>query len=141
VFLYALHERHGWTVAAISAAITTHFLFSAALVIFLADAHRRFGVAAVTRAAAVFSGLGVLYNYLSGSEFKQRVEAIVESFVEMQEDLQEERRVAERRWSKREKQIQRVITNTSGMYGDLQGLIGSSLRAIPALEHVQNDDG
>jgi hypothetical protein len=60
VFLYALHERHGWTVAAISAAITTHFLFSAALVVFLADAHRRFGVAAVTRAATVFSGLGVL---------------------------------------------------------------------------------
>ncbi|MBV8753578.1 MAG: DUF2130 domain-containing protein [Pseudonocardiales bacterium] len=75
----------------------------------------------------------ILYNYLSGSEFKQRVEAIVESFVEMQQDLQEERRVAERRWSKREKQIQRVITNTSSMYGDLQGLIGSSLRTIAAL--------
>jgi hypothetical protein len=75
----------------------------------------------------------ILYKYLSGSEFKQRVEAIVESFVEMQEDLQEERRVAERRWSKREKQIQRVITNTSGMYGDLQGLIGSSLHSFPAL--------
>jgi len=77
--------------------------------------------------------LEILYNYLSGSEFKQRVEAIVEAFIEMQGDLQEERRVAERRWSKREKQIQRVISNTSGMYGDLQGLIGSSLSSIPAL--------
>jgi hypothetical protein len=97
----------------------------------------------MTRAAAICKNekMEVLYNYLSGSEFKQRVEAIVESFVEMQEDLQEERRVAERRWSKREKQIQRVITNTSGMYGDLQGLIGSSLHSIPALEHVQNGDG
>jgi len=96
-----------------------------------------------TRAAATCKNekMEVLYNYLSGSEFKQRVEAIVESFIEMQRDLEEERRVAERRWSKREKQIQRVITNTSGMYGDLQGLIGSSLHAIPALEHVQNDDG
>jgi hypothetical protein len=75
----------------------------------------------------------VLYRYLSGAEFKQRVEAIVEAFIEMQEDLQEERRIAERRWSKREKQIQRVISNTSGMYGDLQGLIGSSLQSIPAL--------
>jgi hypothetical protein len=79
--------------------------------------------------------LEVLYNYLSGSEFKQRVEAIVEAFMEMQEDLQEERRVAERRWAKREKQIQRVISNTSGMYGDLQGLIGSSLGSIPALSN------
>jgi hypothetical protein len=39
----------------------------------------------------------------------------------MQEDLQEERRSTERRWAKREKTIQRVISNTSGMYGDLQG--------------------
>jgi len=91
-----------------------------------------------TRAAAICKNekMEVLYGYLSGSEFKQRVEAIVESFIEMQDDLQEERRVAERRWSKREKQIQRVITNTSGMYGDLQGLIGSSLHSIPALEHT-----
>jgi hypothetical protein len=96
-----------------------------------------------TRAAAMCKNekMEILYRYLSGSEFKQRVEAIVESFIEMQQDLQEERRVAERRWSKREKQIQRVITNTSGMYGDLQGLIGSSLHTIPALEHVQNGDG
>jgi Uncharacterized protein conserved in bacteria (DUF2130) len=75
----------------------------------------------------------VLYHYLSGAEFRQRIEAIVESFVDMQKDLQEERRAAERRWAKREKQIQRVISNTSGMYGDLQGLIGSSLHNIPAL--------
>jgi hypothetical protein len=60
----------------------------------------------------------ILYKYLSGPEFKQRVETIVESFVEMQEDLQEERRVVERRWS-----------------------IGSSLHSIPALEHVQNGEG
>src|ERR1700733_9539395 len=75
----------------------------------------------------------ILYAYLSGNEFRQRVDAIVEAFVTMQEDLQEERRSTERRWAKREKTIQRVITNTSGMYGDLQGLVGSSLATIPAL--------
>ena len=87
------------------------------------------------KAAAVGKNekMEILYKYLSGPEFRQRVEAIVEAFIDMQEDLQEERRAAERRWSKREKQIQRVITNTSGMYGDLQGLIGSSLHSIPAL--------
>jgi hypothetical protein len=76
---------------------------------------------------------------LSGSEFKQRIEAIVEAFIGMQEDPNEERRRAERRWSKREKQIQRVITNTSGMYGDLQGLMGSSLHNIPALAHRDHE--
>jgi hypothetical protein len=77
----------------------------------------------------------LLFRYLSGPEFKQRVEAIVEAFIEMDADLQEERRVAERRWAKREKQIRKVISTTSGMYGDFQGLVGSSLQAIPALSH------
>jgi hypothetical protein len=88
-----------------------------------------------TKLAAVGKNekMEVLYRYLSGSEFKQRVEAVVEAFIEMQEDLQEERRIFERRWSKREKQIQRMISNTSGMYGDFQGLIGASLQSIPAL--------
>ena len=63
----------------------------------------------------------------------------MEAFIGMQEDLNEERRTAERRWSKREKPIQRVICNTSGMYGDLQGLIGSSLHNIPALTHQAHD--
>ena len=85
-----------------------------------------------------------LYSYLSGPEFRQRVEAIVEAFVDMQKDLEEERRAATRRWTKREKLLQRVIGSTSGMYGDLQGLIGSSLQSIPALsegaEEVEEAD-
>jgi hypothetical protein len=95
------------------------------------------------KAAAVGKNekMEILYRYLSGPEFKQRIEAIVEAFIGMQEDLSEERRTAERRWSKREKQIQRVICNTSGMYGDLQGLIGSSLHNIPALTHQYHDLG
>jgi hypothetical protein len=83
----------------------------------------------------------VLYHYLSGSEFRQKIEAIVEAFVQMQEDLNEEKRAAERRWAKREKQIQRVVTNTSGMYGDLQGLIGASLHDIPLLTDGRDEMG
>lgn len=37
-------------------------------------------------------------------------------------------------WSKREKQIERVINNTVGMYGDMQGIIGASLPQIKNLE-------
>jgi hypothetical protein len=85
----------------------------------------------------------VLYHYLSGKEFRQRIDVIVEAFIDMEKDLNEEKRTAQRRWAKREKQIQRVISNTSGMYGDLQGLIGSSLHNIPALtfdESAESDD-
>jgi hypothetical protein len=53
--------------------------------------------------------------------------------------LDEEKRVTTRRWAKREKQLDLVIMNTSGMYGDLQGLIGTSLKPIPALDAGEPD--
>ena len=77
--------------------------------------------------------LELLYRYLSGIEFRQRVEAIVESFERMREDLEQERRAGERQWAKRAKQIEAVTFNISGMYGDLQGLV-PSLPAMASLE-------
>jgi hypothetical protein len=56
--------------------------------------------------------MDVLYQYLSRAQFRQKIEAIGEAFVQLQEDLNEEKRASERRWAKREKQIQRVISNT-----------------------------
>ena len=56
-------------------------------------------------------------------EFRQRAEAIVEAFEKMREDLDQERRAAERQWAKRAKQIESVTFNIAGMYGDLQGLL------------------
>lgn len=76
----------------------------------------------------------VLYNYLSGPEFRQKVEAIVEAFIFMKKDLDKEKRAMMRIWSKREKQIESVIRNTAGMYGDMQGIIGASLPQIKSLE-------
>jgi hypothetical protein len=78
--------------------------------------------------------MDVMFNYLSGDEFRQRVEAIVDTFINMQEQLNKEKRAMERIWKEREKQIQRITTNTIGMYGDVRGIIGSSVQAIPALE-------
>lgn len=76
----------------------------------------------------------VLFVYLTGPEFRHRAEAIVRTFSEMEADLCEERRVAARRWAKREKQIARAAGSMSGMYGDLQGLLGQSMGSIPGLE-------
>jgi len=98
----------------------------------------RSGILQLAHAQNALSGKGekmeLIYKYLSGPEFRNRVEAIVEAFVAMKGDLDSEKRAMERAWSKREKQIERVIHNTSGMYGDLQGLIGVSLPPIPLLE-------
>lgn len=77
--------------------------------------------------------LDYLYDYLSGAEFRGRIEAVVEAFTQMSEDLESERRAFEKIWAKREKSLTRAKVNTAGIYGDLQGLIGSSLQEIPAL--------
>lgn len=78
--------------------------------------------------------MDAIYNYLSGSEFRQRVEAIVESFSGMQSDLEKEKRMYTQIWAKREKQIQKVLDSTIGMHGDLQGLMGASLPQLPSLD-------
>lgn len=83
--------------------------------------------------------LELLFRYLSGVEFRQRVEAIVEAFERMREDLEAERRAAERQWAKRAKQIEAVTFNIAGMYGDLQGLV-PALPPIARLELPCGDE-
>lgn len=75
----------------------------------------------------------MVYQYLTGPRFRQRVEAIVEAFSTMQEDLDKERKAIMKQWSKREAQIERVMNATVGMYGDLQGIAGKSLQEIEGL--------
>ena len=75
-----------------------------------------------------------IYRYLSGDTFRQKVEAIVEAFAAMREQIDRERRAMTRHWAEREKQLERVIANTAGMYGDLRGTIGQVMQPIAALE-------
>lgn len=103
----------------------------------------RSGILQVARAKSALEGRGekmeLIYRYLSGPEFRHRLEAIVESFQTLKGDLDAERRAMERIWAKREKQIERVSLSTAGLYGDLQGLIGSSLSSIGRLELASDE--
>lgn len=81
----------------------------------------------------------VLFNYLTGTGFNQRVEAIVESFRNMRDDLRKEKDAYTKIWAKRESQINRVIENTIGMYGDLEDLTGQALPKIDSLELPSGD--
>ncbi len=81
----------------------------------------------------------MVYQYLTGPRFRQRVEAIVEAFSTMQEDLDKERKAIMKQWAKREEQIERVMTATVGMYGDLQGIAGKSLQEIKGLELMASE--
>ena len=75
----------------------------------------------------------MVYQYLTGPRFRHRVEAIVEAFSSMKDDLDKERKAITKQWAKRDQQIDRVMESTVGMYGDLQGIAGKSLQEIDGL--------
>ena len=87
--------------------------------------------------------MGMLYSYLTSNEFKMQIEAIVEGFTQMQADLDAEKRAMARIWKQREKQITKVLENTTGMYGSIRGIAGNAIGNISALElpyHEEDDD-
>ncbi len=94
----------------------------------------------IQTAAARNAGIGQeskraqVYDYLCSQEFKGRVTAIVEAFMTMRQELEKEKKAYARIWAAREKQLERVLHNTVGLYGTLQGIIGHSLPAIDGLE-------
>jgi hypothetical protein len=73
-----------------------------------------------------------LYSYLCGVEFRQHVEAVVESFVAMQQDVQKERRAMEKAWAAREKQLGCALRHTAQLYGSIQGIAGQM--ALPEIK-------
>ena len=75
-----------------------------------------------------------VYQHLTGPRFRHRVEAIVEKFADMKDDLDKERKFMSKLWAKREAQILGVIVSTAGMYGDLQGIAGKALPEIQSLD-------
>lgn len=75
-----------------------------------------------------------LHRYLAGDAFRHRVEAIVEAFTALQAQLARERRAMEKLWKERERQLDRIVGSTAGMYGELRGTVGGAMAAIAALE-------
>lgn len=75
-----------------------------------------------------------LYSYLTSHEFAHRIRAIIEAFEAMKSQIGAEKKAFEKQWASREKMLEQVIKNTSGLHGDLQGIIGAALPTIEALE-------
>lgn len=76
----------------------------------------------------------MLYDFLTSNTFKMQIEAIVEGFSQMKEDLESEKRSMQRIWKQREKQIDKVVTNTVDMYGSIKGIAGKAIQSVKALE-------
>ena len=75
----------------------------------------------------------MVYQYLTGSQFRRRIDVIVEAFTVMQSDLDRERKAMVRAWAKREEQLKIVLDSSAGLYGDLQGIAG---RVLPEIESL-----
>ena len=84
--------------------------------------------------------MGMLYDFLTSNEFKLQIGAIVEGFTQMKTDLESEQRSMRGIWRKREKQIDKVLLNTTGMYGSIKGIAGNALQSVPLLELPEAED-
>jgi hypothetical protein len=95
-----------------------------------------------SRAMGQETKMELVYEYLTGTQFKQRVDAIVERFGDMQDNLRKEQVFMEKQWALRSKQIELVISSTVGMHGDLQGIAGRSMPEIESVEGlmIEKDD-
>jgi hypothetical protein len=82
----------------------------------------------------------LLYDYLTGNEFRQQMETIVEGFLSMKMSIEKERLQMEKLWKEREKQLQKVLLSTSGMYGSIKGIAGTSVGSIALLENGADPD-
>ncbi len=84
--------------------------------------------------------MGLLYNFLTSSQFKQQMEAIVEGFSNLKSELDREKRSMQRIWKEREVQIEKVIGNTIDMYGSIKGIAGNAISPIQSLELPEGED-
>ena len=84
--------------------------------------------------------MSMLYDFLTSNEFRMQIEAIVEGFSAMKTALESEKRSMQRIWKEREKQIDKVVTNTIDMYGSIKGIAGNAIQSVKALELPGDDE-
>ncbi len=93
-----------------------------------------------TAAEGMSYKMELIYKYLAGPEFKQRVEAIVEKLSEMQKDLNDEMRRISKLWEKRQAQIYVMQQSTIAIHGKLHAIIGNALSDIPLLSAATEEN-
>lgn len=82
----------------------------------------------------------LINNYLSGEEFRERIQVIVDSFAAMKKDLDAERQAMENIWAEGNKQIQKIVHNIAGMYNDIQGVTGATPLPIKIIDSPSGDE-
>jgi len=111
------------------------------------------GIAHVMRAGIIEAGrarkalegqqgkMEQVYRYLASQQFYNRVNGIVEAFRAMEEDLQSEKKAMQKQWAKREMHLKLAVANTTGLHGELQAVIGGSLKEIKGISLLALEGG
>ncbi len=76
----------------------------------------------------------LLYDYLTSTEFRQHIEAVMEGFVALKDGITREKMQMEKIWKEREKQLDKVLLNTTQFYGSIKGIAGNAVGDIHLLE-------
>jgi len=78
--------------------------------------------------------MNMIYRYVTGTEFRQKLEGAFESYREMQDDLVKEKTVMMSQFAKREKKLLKAMENLVNLYGDVRGIAGGAVQEIRCLE-------
>lgn len=80
----------------------------------------------------------MLYDYLTGTEFRNYVETVIEALADLRNELDREKKAYFKIWGEREKTVEKVIESTLHMFGSVKGIAGSSsFQDIPKLQLLQ----
>ncbi len=82
----------------------------------------------------------LLYNYLTGGEFANRLRYVVEAYDEMSEQLKTEKKQAMKRWAAQEKILEKATNGLLGLSGDLQGIAGKEIIALPDIDDLSDNE-
>lgn len=76
----------------------------------------------------------LLYDYLTANEFRQHIEAVAEGFLALRKSIISEKIQMEKIWKEREKQLDKVLLNTTQFYGSIKGIAGNAVGDLKMLE-------
>jgi hypothetical protein len=79
-----------------------------------------------------------LYNYLSSTQFAQKVRTMLEGFEAMRSDLEAEKRAMQKIWIKRQTQIERVTGSMVTVVGELQAIAHEQLPQLATMMQLED---
>lgn len=76
---------------------------------------------------------------MTSNEFKQKWEAIVGTYMNMQKQITKEKVRVNKEWAERERQLEIMLKNSMGFLGDVKGIGGLEIKEINLLEDSENE--